>query len=239
MQERAENQASRTMAGDGQDNEQARIDGLISHARAAMRQVAGASQEQLHDAATALAWSLYEPARARALAELAVETTGLGNVESKIIKNQRKTFGTLRDLLRAKTTGIIEEQPERGLVKYAKPVGVVAAVTPSTNPSATPVNKAMMAVVCGNAIIIAPSPLAWTATNATVEAMRAELRRIDMPEDLVQILPKPVSREATRLLMASSDLVVTTGSQNNVRAAYSSGTPAIGVGAGNVPVIID
>jgi len=215
------------------------IDTLIIRARAAMDGLAGANQERLDEAVTALAWSIYEPGRAKALAELAVEVTGLGNVESKIVKNQRKTFGTLRDLLRVKSTGIIEELPEKGLVKYAKPVGVVAAITPSTNPSATPVNKAMMAIKGGNAIVIAPSPLAWQATNATVEAMRAELKKIGAPQDLVQILPDPVTREATTALMKASDLVVVTGSQNNVRGAYSSGKPAIGVGAGNVPVIID
>lgn len=215
------------------------IGALVGRGRKAMDEFAGASQERLDEAVTALAWSLYKPETARSLAELAVESIGLGTVESKIIKNQRKTFGALRDLLRVKSTGIIEELPEKGLVKYAKPVGVVAAVTPSTNPSATPVNKAMMAIKGGNAIVIAPSPSAWETTNATVEAMRAELDKIGAPKDLVQILPKPVTREATKLLMAEADLVVVTGSQNNVRGAYSSGTPAIGVGAGNVPVIID
>ena len=212
---------------------------LIARARAAMAAFENTSQERIDEAVTALAWSIYKPENARALAELAVETTGLGNVESKVIKNTRKTFGTLRDLLRTKSTGIIEELPERGIVKYAKPVGVVAAVTPSTNPSATPVNKAMMAVNGGNAVVIAPSPLAWTATNATVEAMRTELKKIGAPEDLVQILPKPVTRETTVALMEQADLVVCTGSQNNVRRAYTSGTPAIGVGAGNATVIID
>ncbi|MDH3581123.1 MAG: aldehyde dehydrogenase family protein, partial [Hyphomicrobiales bacterium] len=212
---------------------------LVSRGRAAMDEFAGASQERLDEAVTALAWSLYQPETARSLAEMAVEVTELGNVESKIIKNQRKTFGALRDLLRVKSTGIIEELPERGMVKYAKPVGVVAAVTPSTNPSATPINKAMMALKGGNAVIVAPSPLAWPVTSATVDVMRAELAKIGAPEDLVQILPKPVTREATVALMEMADLVVVTGSQNNVRRAYSSGTPAIGVGAGNVPVIID
>ena len=215
------------------------VETLIERGRAAMDSFESASQERLDEAVTALAWSIYQPERARTLAELAVETTGLGNVESKIVKNQRKTFGCLRDLLRVKSTGIIEELPEKGLVKYAKPVGVVAAITPSTNPSATPVNKAMFAVKGGNAIVIAPSPAGWTATNATVEAMRAELAKIGAPQDLVQILPHPVTREATTTLMEQADLVVCTGSQNNVRAAYKSGTPAIGVGAGNVPVIVD
>lgn len=215
------------------------VAGLVSRGRQAMEALSGVSQERLDEIVTAIAWSLYRPETAKELARRAVEVTGLGNAESKVIKNQRKTFGTLRDLLRVKSTGIIEELPEKGLVKYAKPVGVVAAVTPSTNPSATPVNKAMMALKGGNAVVIAPSPLAWPVTSATVDAMRAELKKIGAPEDLVQVLPQPVTREATTALMGACDLVVVTGSQNNVRRAYSSGKPAIGVGAGNVPVIID
>jgi sulfoacetaldehyde dehydrogenase len=115
----------------------------------------------------------------------------------------------------------------------------VAAHTPATNPGATPVNKAMMAVKGRNAIVIAPSPGAWRTTARAVELMRAELGRIGLPADLVQVLPQPVTREATAVLMREADLVVVTGSQANVRQAYASGTPAIGVGAGNVPVIID
>jgi len=187
----------------------------------------------------ALAWSLYKPETARRLAELAVEDTGIGNVDDKIIKNTRKTFGTLRDLMRVKTVGIIEDDPARGLRLYAKPVGVVAAITPSTNPAATPVNKSMMAVKGGNAIIIAPSPAGWGTTAETVDVMRAELEKIGAPADLVQVLPKPVTRTMTKLLMERCDLIAATGSQNNVRSAYSSGTPALGVGAGNVPVIVD
>lgn len=215
------------------------IAGLITRAKAAMAAYRNTDQAAIDEAVTAIAWSIYKPENAKRLAELAVETTGLGNVESKIIKNTRKTFGALRDLMRVRSTGIIEEIPEKGLVKYARPVGVVGAITPSTNPSATPVNKAMFALKGGNPIIIAPSPLAWTATNETVEAMRAELKKAGHPEDLVQIVPKPVNRERTAELMRQVDLIVCTGSQNNVRQAYSSGTPAIGVGAGNVPVIID
>ena len=104
---------------------------VVARARAAHRQFANASQEHTDDAVRALAWSLYEPSRARAVAEMAVADTGLGNVPDKIIKKQRKTFGTLRDLMRVKTVGIIEEDAARGIVKYAKPMGVVAAVTPS------------------------------------------------------------------------------------------------------------
>jgi sulfoacetaldehyde dehydrogenase len=203
------------------------------------REIAKLGQSRIDEAVTALAWSIYKPENARRFAELAVEVTGLGDAGSKIIKNQRKTFGTLRDLLRAKSTGIIEEIPEKGIVKYAKPVGVVGAVTPSTNPSATPVNKAMMALKGGNAIVIAPPPTAWAATKPVVDEMRAALEKIDLPPDLVQILPDPVTREATTRLMELADLVVVTGSQVNVRQAYRSGKPAIGVGLGNAPVIID
>ena len=127
---------------------------LIEDARAAMAEYESANQARVDEAVTALAWSIYKPERATELAELAVTDTGLGNVESKIIKNQRKTFGCLRDLMRVKTVGVIEELPEKGLVKYAKPVGVVAAIAPSTNPAATPVNKAMFAVKGRNAVIV-------------------------------------------------------------------------------------
>lgn len=219
------------------------VPSLVARARSAMaayaREIDAGGQARIDEAVTGLAWSIYEPGRARRYAAQAVEVTGIGDVDSKVIKNQRKTFGTLRDLLRVKSTGIIEELPERGLVKWAKPVGVVAAVTPSTNPNATPVNKAMMALKGGNAIIIAPPPTAYAATAASVSGMRAELKRIGLPEDLVQILPAPVTREATERLMQACDLVVATGSQANVKSAYRSGKPALGVGLGNVPVIID
>ncbi len=220
-------------------DEAAVVDDLVARARAAMDAFADADQARTDEAVTALAWSIYKPEHARALAEMAVADTGLGNVDDKITKNTRKTFGTLRDLSRAKSVGVIEECPELGIVKYAKPVGVVAAITPSTNPAATPVNKAMMAVKGRNAIIIAPSPAGLATTTRTVELMRAELEKIGAPPDLVQVLPPPVTKSVTHALMGACDLLVVTGSQNNVRAAYSSGTPAIGVGAGNVPVIVD
>ena len=215
------------------------VNALIARGRVAMGSLAGASQMRVDELVTAVAWSLYKPEHARALAEMAVRDTGLGNVADKVVKNQRKTFGALRDLMRAKTVGVIQRDPERGLVRYAKPVGVVAAITPSTNPAATPVNKTMMALKGANAIILAPSPAGWSSTNATLGFMRAALERVGAAPDLVQILPQPVTRELSKELMARADLVVATGSQNNVKAAYRSGTPSIGVGAGNVPVIID
>src|SRR6187399_897379 len=213
------------------------VDDLVRRARAAMAAFADAGQARVDEAVTALAWSLYNPAHAKELAELAVKDTQLGNVPDKITKKQRKTFGTLRDLLRVKSVGIIEEDKARGIVKYAKPVGVVCAITPSTNPGATPVNKAMMAIKGRNAIVIAASPAGLKTTTKTVDYMRAELKKIGAPEDLVQILPAPASKDMTQALMQAADLVVATGSQDNVRRAYSSGTPAIGVGT--VPVIVD
>lgn len=218
---------------------QAVVDELMRRARKAMAEFADADQARADEAVTALAWSLYNPAHAKELAELAVADTSLGNVPDKIIKKTRKTFGTLRDLMRVKSVGVIEEDKKLGITKWAKPVGVVCAITPSTNPGATPVNKAMMAIKGKNAIIIASSPAGMKTTGKTVDYMRAELRKIGAPEDLVQILPPPASKDMTQALMKAADLIVATGSQDNVRRAYSSGTPAIGVGTGNVPVIID
>jgi sulfoacetaldehyde dehydrogenase len=215
------------------------VDDLVARARAALAAFADADQALVDDAVRALAWALYRPKHARELAELAVADTGLGNALDKVAKNQRKTFGTLRDLLRVRTVGVIEEDFARGIVKYGKPVGVVGAITPSTNPAATPVNKAMMAIKGRNAIVIAPSPAGWRTTARAADYMRAELAKVGLPEDLVQVLPQPVDRASTGLLMRAVDLVVCTGSQTNVRQAYTSGTPAIGVGAGNVPVIVD
>ncbi|OED42160.1 sulfoacetaldehyde dehydrogenase [Chromatiales bacterium (ex Bugula neritina AB1)] len=227
---------SETNSGPGDAN--AAVAKIIENGRQAMKSLTNADQARVDEAVTALAWAVYEPGRARELAELAVTDTGMGNVDSKIIKNTRKTFGTLRDLIRAQTVGIIERDEARGMVKYAKPVGVVGAVTPSTNPAATPVNKAMMAVKGRNAVIIAGSPAGFQTTLKTVNYMREQLEAIGLPADLVQMLPPPVNKEMTQELMQQCDLVVVTGSQNNVKRAYSSGTPAIGVGAGNVAVMI-
>ncbi len=228
-----------TVAVKSPESANAVVEELVRRARAAMAAFAKADQARTDEAVTALAWSLYNPAHAKELAELAVADTKLGNVPDKITKKQRKTFGTLRDLMRVKSVGIIEEDKARGITKWAKPVGVVCAITPSTNPGATPVNKAMMAIKGRNAIIIAASPAGLKTTQKTVDYMRAELKKIGAPEDLVQILPPPASKDMTQALMQMADLVVATGSQDNVRRAYSSGTPAIGVGTGNVPVIID
>ena len=212
---------------------------LVARARAAQRQYDRYSQEQVDEVVAAVAWALLEPNRNRELSELAVRTTGLGNVEDKITKNYRKTLGLLRDLHDARTVGVIAEYPEKGLVEIARPVGVVGAVVPSTNPVATPTNKTLNALKGRNAIILAPSPKGQSVCTKLLDYIHRELERVGAPTDLVQQLPTPVSKATTHELMRQVDLVVVTGSQNNVRAAYSSGTPAIGVGAGNVCVIVD
>ena len=139
----------------------------------------------------------------------------------------------------AKSVGVIAEYPELGLVEIARPVGVVGAITPSTNPAATPANNIINALKGRNAIIVAPSPKGHSTLTLLLKYLHAELERVGAPRDLVQPLPAPVSREQTFELMRQADLVIATGSATNVRAAYASGSPAIGVGVGNVAVIVD
>jgi len=212
---------------------------LVERARIAQARYEQYDQTQVNEVVTAVAWALVHPERNRQLSTLAVESTGLGNIEDKIIKNRRKTMGLLRDLEHAKSVGVVKELPELGLIEIARPVGVVGAVVPSTNPAATPINKTINALKGRNAIILAPSPKGQKACTLLLKYIHAELDRVGAPRDLVQQLPDPIGKATTYELMHQVDLVVVTGSQNNVRSAYSSGTPAIGVGAGNVPVIID
>ncbi|TNC27701.1 acylating sulfoacetaldehyde dehydrogenase [Amycolatopsis alkalitolerans] len=214
------------------------VEQLVANARAAQAVIAGYDQDRVDDVVAAVAWAIYRSDRARELAEISVRDTGLGNVTDKIVKNQRKTLGTLRDLIGAKSVGIICHDPENGITEYAKPVGVVAAVCPSTNPAATPANKTMMALKGRNAVILSPSPKGESTCRLLVRYMHAELEKVGAPKDLVQYVASP-TKELTNELMRQADLVVVTGSQRNVRQAYRSGTPAIGVGAGNAPVIVD
>ena len=215
------------------------VSDVVARARAAQAEFETFDQAAIDNAVCALAWVVMEPGRNRLLAKQAVADTGLGSVDDKVLKNYRKTLGLLRDLKEARTVGVIAEYPESGLTEIARPVGVVGAVTPSTNPVATPTNNVINAVKAGNAVILAPSPKGEATGSRLVEYFRAALKQVGVPEDLVQKLPSPVNREATRELMSQVDLVVATGSQNNIRAAYSSGTPAVGVGQGNVAVIVD
>lgn len=212
---------------------------LVARARAAQRTYETWTQEQVDMAVTAAGWAIIEPGRNRELAELAVADTGVGNVDDKIRKNHRKTLGLLRDLKGTPSVGVISEDTATGIVEIARPVGVVCAVTPSTNPGATPANKIINALKGRNAVIVAPSPKGWTTAAKLIEFIHAQFDRIGAPRDLVQLLPSPVNKQSTTELMTLCDLVVATGSQANVRAAYASGTPAFGVGAGNVASIVD
>jgi sulfoacetaldehyde dehydrogenase len=212
---------------------------LIEKARAAQRRYETYDQAAVDAVVVAAGWAIMEPGRNRALAEMAVRDTGLGVVEDKITKNHRKTLGLLRDLKGAKSVGVIAEYPELGIVEIARPVGVVAAITPSTNPGATPANKIINALKGRNAVIVAPSPKGASTCAALLGYIDTELAKLGAPAGLVQMLPAPITKEATHALMRQADLVVATGSQANVRAAATSGTPAFGVGAGNVASIID
>ena len=226
------------MAAELQDT-QTRVARLVMQARAAQAVANGYDQARVDELVAAAGWAIIEPARNRELAQCAVADTGIGNVADKIRKNHRKTLGLLRDLRGAKSVGVIAEDPAKGLVEIARPVGVVCAITPSTNPGATPANKIINALKGRNAVIVAPSPKGWTTCARLVEFVHAQFTRIGAPHDLVQLLPSPVSKHSTAELMKRCDLVVATGSQANVRAAYASGTPAFGVGAGNVAAIVD
>jgi sulfoacetaldehyde dehydrogenase len=215
------------------------VDALVAKARAAQKIANEFTQERIDELVAAAGWAIMEPTRNRELAELAVADTSIGNVEDKVRKNHRKTFGLLRDLQGAKSVGVIAEYPELGLVEIARPVGVVCAITPSTNPGATPANKIINALKGRNAVIIAPSPKGWSTAAKLISYIHEQFDRINAPRDLVQLLPAPISKQSTAALMQACDLVVATGSQANVRSAYASGTPAFGVGAGNVAGIVD
>ena len=217
----------------------ATVRALVERARVAQRVANAYDQARVDELVAAAGWAIIEPGRNRELAELAVADTGIGNVEDKVRKNHRKTFGLLRDLHGALSVGVIAQDAARGLTEIARPVGVVCAVTPSTNPGATPANKIINALKGRNAVIVAPSPKGWSTCERLVAFVHAQFDRIGAPRDLVQLLPSPVSKVSTLELMRQCDLVVATGSQANVREAYASGTPAFGVGAGNVAGIID
>jgi sulfoacetaldehyde dehydrogenase len=217
----------------------ATLDLLLRRARAAQHVAEGYDQARVDELVAAAGWAVLAPERNRALAERAVADTGIGDVADKQRKNHRKTLGLLRDLQGARSVGVIAEDPDRGIVEIGRAVGVVCAVTPSTNPAATPANKIINALKGRNAVIVAPSPKGWGTAELLIGYIHAQFDRIAAPRNLVQLLPEPVTRVATAALMRGCDLVLATGSQNNVRAAQTSGTPAFGVGVGNVAVIVD
>ncbi|NDW53873.1 aldehyde dehydrogenase family protein [Aliiroseovarius sp. PrR006] len=218
----------------------AQVSGIVARARAAQKDYeTGADQTRYDRAAEAAAWAIMEPSRNKALAELAVETTGLGNVPDKIIKNHRKTLGLMRDIKGVNTHGIISDDPTTGITEIARPIGVIGAVVPSTNPAATPANNIINALKCGNAVVVAPSPKGVASCELLLSYIHAEFDKLGLDHDLVQMIPAPGSKAKTQAMMELSDRVICTGSQNNVHRAQTCGTPAVAVGAGNVTVIVD
>ena len=212
------------------------IEGYITRARKAQAEFEKMSQEQVDSAVQAIGRVVYD--NAQYLAEIAVEETGMGNVEDKFAKNKQKAGIVWNNLRGKKSRGILETDETTGITTVAKPVGVVAAITPTTNPIVTPMSNSMFALKCGNAIIITPHHRSIKCSTRTVEMMNEALAGLGMPENLIQIIGEH-SRENTRNLISMADVVVATGGAGMVTAAYSSGRPALGVGAGNVQCIID
>lgn len=221
---------------DDQAMSRAYIRGYIERARKAQAEFETMSQEQVDLAVKTIGKVVYE--NAEFLAEIAVEETGMGNVPDKIAKNKQKAGIVWNNLRGKKSRGILETNEETGITTIAKPMGVVAAITPCTNPIVTPMSNAMFALKCGNAIIITPHHKALRCSTKTVDMINEELAKLGYPEHLIQILDQQ-SRENTRTLISSADVVIATGGAGMVNAAYSSGRPALGVGAGNVQCIID
>lgn len=212
------------------------LEAALKRVRAAQKKFAEYSQSQVD--------SIFKAAAAAAdrqripLARLAVEETGMGVVEDKVIKNHYAAeyiYNAYRD---TKTCGVIEEDKEYGITRIAEPIGVIAAVIPTTNPTSTAIFKTLLALKTRNGIIISPHP---RAKNSTAEAARTVLEAAvaaGAPEDIIAWIDKP-SLEMTNFIMKEADLILATGGPGMVHAAYSSGKPAIGVGAGNTPAVID
>ena len=213
------------------DNE-ALIATLVAKARAAQAVAATWDQARVDEVCVAVGWSVYNDENIAILAKSAVEETGMGVVADKITKHKNKVFGVLKDIASARSAGLIEVDEAKGLRKYAKPVGVVGALAPVTNPTATPSSNGLSILKGRNAVIFAPHPKAKKSSALAIGFMRAALAKVGAPEDLVQLIEEP-SVELTQELMRQVDLVVATGGGAMVKAAYSSGTPAYGVGPGN------
>ena len=211
---------------------------MVERAHAAQAQIAHYNQEQVNELITAMVWAVAREDRSEEIARFTVNETQLGNYEGKYLKIHRKTRATLMDIIDDKSVGVIEEDLERNLVKIAKPVGVIGALSPSTNPEATPVIKGISAVKGRNAIIVAPHPRAKLTNKLICDYMREAIVAVGGPADLVQSIDIP-SMEKTNELMRQCDRVLATGGEAMVSAAYSSGTPALGVGVGNAVITVD
>lgn len=210
---------------------------LLKRARIAQQSIEVYDQEAIDRAIRAVGWATANEKTFTRLAHLGVEESGLGSWEGRPGK-RFKIQGILRDALRQKSMGIIEEIPEKGIVKYAKPVGVIASLVPMTNPALTPPGIGIYALKCKNAVIFSPHPRTKKTTYETIRIMRAALKKLEMPEDVYICVEKP-SIPLSQELMAICDLTIATGGSAMVKAAYSSGKPAYGVGAGNSTMVID
>jgi sulfoacetaldehyde dehydrogenase len=208
---------------------------LVQRARDAMAAAASYDQDAVDRLCRAVAWAGGNELTATRLANMSVDESGMGSREPK---RRAKVLGILRDALRQKSMGIIEEIPEKGIVKYAKPAGVITSLIPVTSPYVTPIGIAIYAIKCKDAVIFSPHPGSKRTTSETVRVMRAALRRQGAPEDLLQCVEKP-SIPLANELMRTADLTMATGGPAMVKAAYSSGKPAYGVGAGNATMVID
>ncbi|MDB2692718.1 aldehyde dehydrogenase family protein [Luminiphilus sp.] len=216
----------------------AEVEVLIERARVAQAAISDYTQAQVDELIKAMVWSCAQPGVAEVLAQQTLDETQLGDYNGKFAKISVKTRAALMDILPDKSVGVIEEDLERNIIKICKPIGVIGALSPSTNPEATPVIKSINAVKGRNAIVIAPHPRAKFINMTIVNKMRDALVKMGAPADLVQTMAQP-SIEKTEALMKQCDFILATGGPGMVTAAYSSGTPALGVGAGNAVITVD
>jgi succinate-semialdehyde dehydrogenase len=212
------------------------IEQLVSKARAAQAVFEKFSQEKVDAIVRDIAKYVYD--NAAPLARMAVDETGIGHYEDKILKNKGKARVIWNNLKGKKSRGVIGEDSDTNLVLVAKPMGVVGAVTPVTNPIVTPMCNGMFALKAGNAVIFAPHPKAQKCTEHLTREFMKVVKAHGGPDNLIQVVTNG-SIEKTQQLMQAVDVVVATGGPAMVKSAYSSGKPSFGVGAGNVPVIID
>ena len=217
--------------------QQEELDAAFERAQKALDIIATYDQAKVDRLCQAVAWAVANKKTFLELVDMGIKESGLGDYVSR--QNKRfKIRGVLRDALRQKSIGIIEEIPEKGIVKYAKPVGVIASIVPTTNPDLTPAGTAIYAIKARDVVIFSSHPRSKKTTNETIRLMREALEREGAPADILQCLTT-ASIPMAKALMAKADLVLATGGQPMVRAAYSSGTPAYGVGAGNATMVID
>jgi sulfoacetaldehyde dehydrogenase len=214
------------------------IASLIERAIKAQKEIEHLSQRRVDEIAATIIYTFSRDDMAQKIAEMAYEETGMGKIESKVGKLRDKLPAILYDVLPQKTVGIIEEIPEKGLIKIGKPLGIIAAIIPATNPEATPVFKGMLGLRGRNAVISSPSRRSFNTTNYVINVMRQILKENGLPEDLFICVEEPSTSRSVEL-MRQCDVTMATGSGSMVKSAYSSGKPALGVGAGNAVVIID